>query len=508
MNFFDAIKSYDGVKIKDVEYNVKTNKLVVNFLYNPTLFKLAENVPQVEKLLCSMVDKSVQMETHFSKCSLDENAITVYVFSTIINNFPAMNKDFQPTDIKVEIDNLNITITLMLIPKTYDYATSINREREIKAKLEENFYGNFIVKFEKKADYVGVEQDFVASNLEFQNSIKIFDNKALYKISNCQHIFNKTEYNLATDFSKVNSQLGEAVICGRIVKIDKKQYQRKFTSNGVTRNIEHDFYVINLTNEGKFIYCSVFPRATEAKRGDVLEVGQNIVLAGQFENYNGRINFTARSLALCDYEKYVPPVHYKSVNENYHTVFPQVYQDFEQFDLFNNDEEIELKEKDKSFVVFDFETTGFDAKTSEIIEIGAVKIEGGKIVSTFSSFIKPSQSIPQEITDLTTITNKMVEDSPSINYVIPDFYKFCYGAGLVAHNIAFDFSFLNEIAKKMNYNFDNPQYDTLNMARQKLLGLKNFKLETVATRLGVSLVGAHRAVNDAMATAKCFLKLL
>ena len=64
------------------------------------------------------------------------------------------------------------------------------------------------------------------------------------------------------------------------------------------------------------------------------------------------------------------------------------------------------------------------------------------------------------------------------------------------------------MAKKMNYNFDNPQYDTLALARQKLLGLKNFKLETIAERLGVSLVGAHRAVNDAMATAKCFLKLL
>ncbi|MBQ8431133.1 MAG: hypothetical protein IJX26_04285, partial [Clostridia bacterium] len=56
--------------------------------------------------------------------------------------------------------------------------------------------------------------------------------------------------------------------------------------------------------------------------------------------------------------------------------------------------------------------------------------------------------------------------------------------------------------------FDNEQLDTLTIARSKLLGLRNFKLETIAEKLGVSLVGAHRAVNDAMATAKCFLKLL
>ena len=102
----------------------------------------------------------------------------------------------------------------------------------------------------------------------------------------------------------------------------------------------------------------------------------------------------------------------------------------------------------------------------------------------------------------------MVEDSPSINYVLPDFYKFCYRSSLVAHNIAFDYGFLSQIAKKMCYNFDNEQLDTLTIARSKLLGLRNFKLETIAEKLGVSLVGAHRAVNDAMATAKCFLKLL
>lgn len=509
MNFFDAIKSFDGVKFKDAEFNVKTNCLTVNFLYNPTMFKLADNVSKIEDIIRSMVDRSVNVNTHFTKCSLDETAISLYAFTTIANNFPVLNKNLQPTDIKVEIDNLNITLTLSLVPKTFEYATSINREKEIKAKLEEGFYGNFIVRFEKKQDFVGEEIDVTQSNLEFQNSIKMCENKVLYKISKCQHIFNKTEYNYAIDFSKPSAQVGNAVICGKIVRVDKKTYKKKHTSSkGDTTYTDKNFYIINLNNEGKYIYCSCFPNTNEESRGQILEVGKSVVASGKFESYGGRVNFTARSLALCEYEKYVPPVHYKTVNENYHTVFPEKYQDFEQFDLFNADEEIELKEKDKSFVVFDFETTGLDAKTCEIIEIGAVKIEGGKIVSTFSTFVKPSQPIPQEITDLTTITNKMVEDSPSINYVLPDFYKYCYGAGLVAHNIAFDYGFLSEIAKKMNYNFDNPQYDTLNIARQKLLGLKNFKLETVANRLGVSLVGAHRAVNDAMATAKCFLKML
>ena len=136
-----------------------------------------------------------------------------------------------------------------------------------------------------------------------------------------------------------------------------------------------------------------------------------------------------------------------------------------------------------------------------------VKISKGKIVSTFSTFIKPSVAIPAEITELTNITDEMVADAPAINYVLPDFYKYCYGCSLVAQNIAFDYGFLNAIAKKMQYNFDNPQYDTMVMARNKLRGLKNYKLGTICEYLGISLVGAHRAVNDCLATAKVFLKL-
>jgi len=505
MNFFDLIKDYNGLKFKDAEFVTRTNTLNVNFLYNPKLFMLADNAMKIEKHIKDCVKENINISTKFIKCSLEENSIAIYVYTTICNNFPALSKDFHSTDIKVEINELNIALTLSLIPQIYDYAIQSHRELDIKAKLEENFYGTFSVRFVKKSDYTGIE-DAIESQMEFQNSIKILEEKTVYKISNMQHIFNKADYNLAIEFSKASENLADCCVCGKIVRVDKRTYKRKSSVNGETKFNDRIFYTINISNEGKYLNCSIFPHVAEEQRGDVLQVGQNVAMQGKFETYNGRLNFVAKSLCVCDYEKYTPPVKFKSVNEKYHTVFPEEYIDYSQSGMF--DETVNLKEKDKSFVVFDLETTGLDSKTNEIIEIGAVKIAGGKIVSTFSTFIKPSVSIPDEITDLTGITNKMVEDSPSINYVLPDFYKYCYGSALVAHNIAFDYGFLSNIAKKMNYNFDNEQYDTLNMARQKLLGLKNFKLETVAERLNVSLVGAHRAVNDAMATAKCFLELL
>ena len=101
MNFFDAIKKYDGLKFKDAEYITKSNTLTANFLYNPTLFNLADNAVKVENILKEEFGKYINIDTHFTKCSLDEKAITLYAYTTITNNFPAINKDFNMADIKV-----------------------------------------------------------------------------------------------------------------------------------------------------------------------------------------------------------------------------------------------------------------------------------------------------------------------------------------------------------------------------------------------------------------------
>jgi len=102
----------------------------------------------------------------------------------------------------------------------------------------------------------------------------------------------------------------------------------------------------------------------------------------------------------------------------------------------------------------------------------------------------------------------MVKDAPTINYVMPDFYKFCDEATLVCQNVAFDTSFIHNISKKLSYNFNHPTMDTMIMARQKLPGLKNYKLGTIVDKLNISLENAHRAIDDATATAKAFIKLM
>lgn len=510
MDILKQLESYDGLKLKEVQFGTKSRKCTATFLYNPTLFQVADKVEEIENLMRSILPETVELETKFVKTTLDKANIALFILTTITNNFPSMAKNFSLEDIKLNIDGMNIQVDLYIDAQVYDFTSRAGREQDIIDKLKENFFGNFTLRLNKKTDFTGdAGGDAIADSREFQNSIKMLENKVLYKISEVQQLVGQAEYNMALDFSKVQASIGDAVVCGTVTKIDKRTYMRKTTRNGKTTENERVFYLITIVNEGKYLSCSLFPRIAEEKKCELVEDGRKVALYGKFEDYKGRMTFTANSLCVCEFEKYVPPVKYKHVNEHYHTVFPHPYEDFEQSNMFGEiTEGLSNQALTGDYVVFDFETTGLESTKDEIIEIGAVKISKGKIVSTFSTFIKPTVSIPAEITELTHITNEMVADAPEIHYVIPDFYKYCYGCGIVAHNIAFDYGFLSAIAKKMMYNFDNPQYDTLALAHKKLPGLKNYKLGTITDVLGVSLVGAHRAVNDCLATAKAFLKLI
>ena len=160
-----------------------------------------------------------------------------------------------------------------------------------------------------------------------------------------------------------------------------------------------------------------------------------------------------------------------------------------------------------SYVVFDIETTGFSAKNDHIIEIGAIKIEKGKQVDTFSEFINPTIPIPFKIEQLTGISDDMVKNAPTIEVILPKFLDFCKGSVLVAHNAEFDTGFIKEKAQQLQLSYDFTVVDTLTLARVLLTGLAKFTLDNICKHLNIPLENHHRAIDDATATAKMFLNL-
>ena len=163
---------------------------------------------------------------------------------------------------------------------------------------------------------------------------------------------------------------------------------------------------------------------------------------------------------------------------------------------------------DDAFVVFDIETTGFSSVKDKIIEIGAVKVENGKIVSRYSTFVNPEVPIPFEITKLTSITDAMVIDAPKIETVLPEFMEYVGDAVLVAHNAGFDVGFIEENCRRLGMERKLTSVDTVALARVLLPTLSRYKLNIVAKTLGISLENHHRAVDDAGATAEIFVKFV
>ena len=176
---------------------------------------------------------------------------------------------------------------------------------------------------------------------------------------------------------------------------------------------------------------------------------------------------------------------YKEVPEEYYTVEPSDYTESEQGSMFEEEGELPELLKGK-IVVFDLETTGLSPTACEIIEI---------------------THIPEETSAVNHIYDEDVANAPSFEDVVGDFYKFAYGATLAAHNAPFDMSFLTYHAVKYLYNFDNPVIDTLPLARKVIKRDRGVNLGALCERFGIDLTNAHRAVHDAVATAKV-LKVL
>jgi predicted DnaQ family exonuclease/DinG family helicase len=174
-----------------------------------------------------------------------------------------------------------------------------------------------------------------------------------------------------------------------------------------------------------------------------------------------------------------------------------------------------------TFVVVDLETTGLIPGADRIIEIGAIKYTDGEESARFEKLINPQIPIPDFISRLTGINDSQVENAPLINEVFGELDAFLHDLPFVGHQVNFDASFIEYIYREQNKDFenwDNPalrfkyfgrvRIDTLFLARIMLPFLPKHKLTFLSNFFGHNLENAHRAVDDAHATAHVFLELL
>jgi DNA polymerase-3 subunit epsilon len=188
------------------------------------------------------------------------------------------------------------------------------------------------------------------------------------------------------------------------------------------------------------------------------------------------------------------------------------YYDFDLFAATESSRALdERRLADLVYTVFDTETTGLDpAGGDEIIQIGATRLVNGKLLRNecFEQLVDPGRPIPQSSLTIHGITSDMVAGKPRIDEVLLAFHAYARETVLVAHNAAFDMRCLQLKEGRVGVQFDQPVLDTLLLSAVVHPNQESHRLEDIAERLGVTLIGRHTAIGDAMVTAEIFLKLI
>jgi len=423
--------------------------------------------------------------------------------------------NFSSDDIIVDISG-NIGITISCSNFAYDYLNSAEVRTDILAFVQGFFFEPVYIELVRKDSEVQLveEMDVLPVEMFALEDEKPEKTIKHLKVKLTEDYESKGINGNPISIDSLDASMGVTEIAGEVLFVTEKSFESK-RKDKEGNAVVKQYYSFTLKDSSGKINCVYFPtKDCVDKVKEVLVEHKTMILSGTPEEFHDKMNFKVKYLGSCEIipedvvEETISEVEFKKEpNKDYLYVKPEPYIELMQDNFFAVKEEVGEYLLKNDVVVFDIETTGLDPLNCEIIEIGAVKIKGGRIAETFETLIKPKVSIPDEIVELTGITDDMVKDAPNIKQVLPDFYKFCYGTTIMAYNIDFDYRFINIAGIKQCYNFDMRQIDAMYLARAFIPGLKNFKLGTVCKKLGVSLENAHRAVHDATATAEVVIKL-
>lgn len=183
------------------------------------------------------------------------------------------------------------------------------------------------------------------------------------------------------------------------------------------------------------------------------------------------------------------------------------YYDFDLFDATRPADVTAHRLDELAFTVIDTETTGLDpAAGDRIVSLGAVRVVNGRVLrhETYERLVQPGRRVPRTATAIHGITDDMLRDQPTLEEVLPELARFCEDTVLVGHNIGFDLQFLRPAETAAGASLPASVLDTLLLDAALHPAHDDHTLEGIAARLGVSIVGRHTALGDALVTAEVF----
>ena len=161
----------------------------------------------------------------------------------------------------------------------------------------------------------------------------------------------------------------------------------------------------------------------------------------------------------------------------------------------------------EDYVVVDLEMTGLNAKTDAILEVGAVRVRGGRQVEEYGALLRTEKPLADKVQELTGITREMVQTGADPERAMAEFFDFLGADILVGQNVIFDYGFLKQWAVNHGIAFEREAADTLKIARRFLPAEQKKDLESLCAYYQIKRARAHRALDDARETGEIFERL-
>lgn len=502
--------AFPEIKLNSATYYKEKHELVVRFTISTFVFRAFEQDKKDAVLECvQKVVPGMKVSVQYIKAYADESSVKNRILD-YFNKFNQMIfRRLKDDSIVVFVDDNDISVTISLETPVYKLLIADTTMDKLTDALDSSFSQNIQIKaVEIVVDPAKFEDVELPSAPEIVYStggarlVRVVVGEKIYSRFKIDGINRMPNY-----ITDVKSPAKNIILCGKISNMQKREYNNKRYEEGNPKNGPQKLpifsFILDDTTCKMDSVC--FPKPGDMSKFDTLNDRDQIVCIGNADvsKYSGNLSFSVDAIFRCSIDMdSIQLTSVKPIPERYVKVTPKPYTAMTQGNMLEDNSSVPEYLKNKTFVVFDFEATDKNIMTAEPIELAAVKVVNGVSIEVFQTFIKPTVPIPEFITGLTTITDEMVEGAPSMEQILPDFYKFTRKSILVGHNISgYDYPLLKKYADKEGYNFDNDMDDTLLMAREYLKSeITRFDLETLAKRFAISHENAHRAIADVYAT--------
>lgn len=493
---------YENLQLKDVVVKKREGICTITFLYPSTEKELTDSDKKeiTNWLKQNLNFEKMQLKVKFMRVFLEERLIRKAIQNYFESKYKLVTTYVNDENVSIKITEIDVLVDIELSSRMVEFFGEHKIASELAKFLKDNFLVEFVINLIENPNLID-EVDI--ENVEMKTRYKVAQryNVEIIKDVIGTGITPKPEY-----LSFITSPKNSVIVAGYIKKIERKEFIRKTGKHAGEPKAYYNFQIAD--GKGRMDCIYFCPKKNE-KDMDALEEFMYVLVHGdvKFNQMNKLCLYVDKIALATEVQK-----NEETTKEEYKHEGPIVQIEkltaMEQDTMFEHVDKYNKKIIGRTIVVFDIETTGLDPATDQIIELGAVKIENGNIIEKFSTFVKPTKKLSYEVINLTGITDEMLEDAPPIDLVIKDFYEFSKGCVLCGHNIiGFDIKFIRREGENVGLVFDNEIIDTMNEARVSRLKISRFNLGTVVKALGLTLEGAHRAWNDAFATAQVLLKL-